>query len=269
MRTFLSRKLWQAALCLAALNLLAGFSCNGNAGDVVSKSSMQQYYLKNDWVPMPLPESRFVPGTIFTYDKKTGLRYISSLKTCGVPDSVTAPVPGNSPKLTFDTNADYGANAVLQISKVSIGPDWSKVKKTTLEYDDHGPTSMDLIKLNIWLTSPDAAQFSPVCRTALAQPNTFVAQEAYRVTKGKFTLYDQNGAKIALKGLQAGPVNIGADAHASVTQDGSLEFNEPMYTAVRRLVYINGGFQSLGDVANNNAKTADAQIIGDMKKASE
>lgn len=255
------------SLVTIAVLLSCAWNCNGNAGDITKTSSMQKFYLDNGWIPLPMPDSRYVPGTIFTYDKKTGLRYVSSLATCGVPQDVTAAVVGDSGKLTFNVSGDYGADLALKISGVSVGPEWSKVKKTTLEMDDHGPASMDLIKLNTWLTaSENADKFSPVCKTELLKPNTYVAQESYRVSKGKMTLSDQNGAKIAVKGLQAGPVNIGADAHAKSAEDGSLEFNETLYTAVHRLIYVSDqGFQALGKATQANATTADSQIISDMQ----
>jgi hypothetical protein len=267
MKSHFAKSLTVSCLIASCAMWLGAWSCNGNAGDISKKSSMQQFYLDNGWIPLPLPDSQYAPGTIFTYEKKTGLRYISSLKTCGIPDEVTAPVVGNSGKLSFNVSGDYGADLAVKVSGVSAGPDWSKIKKTTLTMDDHGPSSMDLYKLQIWLTAPENAdKFSPVCKTELLKPNTYVAQESYRVSKGKLTLSDENGAKIAVKGLQAGPVNIGADAHAKATEDGSLEFDQTLYTAVRRLVYVtNGGFQALGNATQPAAKTADAEIIKDLK----
>jgi hypothetical protein len=241
-------------------------SCNGNVGDLVTKSPMQQFYLDHDWVPLDMPDSQFTPGSIFSYDKTTGLRWQSSLKSCGAPDDVIQPVVSDSGKLTFNVKGDYGADLTLKISGVTVGPQWSKVKSVTLENDEHGPSSLDMVKLNTWLTAADnASKFSPVCKTLLSQPNMYVAQQSYRVSKGKLTLNDQNGGKIAVTGLQAGPVNIGANAHANATQDGSLEFDQLLYTAVRRLVFINGGFQALGNATQPDAPTADAQIISDMK----
>jgi hypothetical protein len=254
---------------LAVICLTGGWnSCDGDAGKLVKKSPMQQFYLDNDWVPLPLPDSQFAPGSIFSYAKDTGLRWESSLQSCGVPDDVIKPVMSNSGKLTFNVSGDYGADLTLKISKVTVGPEWSKVKKVTLENDDHGPASLDMVKLNIWLTAPENAnKFSPVCKAILSDKNKniYVAQQSYRVSKGKLTLYDQNGAKIAVTGLQAGPVNIGADAHATATQDGSLEFDQLLYTAVRRLVFVNGGFQALGSATQPATPTADAEVISDMK----
>lgn len=252
-----------AVICL----LTAGWSCNGSVIDLTKQSPMQKFYLDNNWIPLPLPDSQFGPGSIFNYDKKTGLRWESSLKSCGVPDDVIEPVVSNSGKLTFTGSGDYGADLTLKIAGISAGPEWSKVKTVSLENDDHGPVSLDIVKLNIWLTAPEnVSKFAPTCKTLLSNANMYVAQQSYRVSKGKLTLHDQNGGKVGITGLQTGPVNIGTNAHATATQDGSLEFDQLLYTAVRRLAYVNGGFQALGKTIQPDAPTADAQIISDMKK---
>src|SRR5438093_6464956 len=132
---------------------LAGFSCQQNPTKM--GAVMNRFYIQNKWIPLPLPDSRFGPGTIFTYNKDTGIRYVSSLKTCGVPDEVSAGVKGQSGTLKFDGDSEYGADAVLKVVGVSAGPQFSKVTKTTVELNDHGPSSMDMFKLQIWLTKPE------------------------------------------------------------------------------------------------------------------
>ncbi len=245
------------------VTVLVVCGCRHNPATV--GSAMDPFYVQNHWIPLPLPDSRFAPGVIFSYDEQTGIRYVSSLKTCGVPEDVTAPVVGQSGQLKFNTASDYGAKAVLQVKGVSAGPEFSKVKKTTLELSRHGPSSIDLFKVQIWLTDPShAASFPQACKEGLAQPNVFIVQEAYMVSKGKYTLYDELGASIGVKGLKLGVVQIDPNASAKATDDGSLEFDEPLYTAVRRVRRINGGFQSLGKSAET--KDADAEILKSMQR---
>lgn len=243
--------------------LSMSFSCNGNPSTVVSKP-MGAFYKQNKWIPLPMPDSRFSPGTIFTFTPETGIRYVSSLKTCKVPNDVLAAVAGLSPKLTFDSNADYGASADLQIGGVSAGPEFSKVKRIALEHDVHGPTSLDLIKVQIWLTDPaNARKFPEVCTQYLSRPDTFIVQEAYQVTKGKYSLIDNTGAKLKVTGLNAGPVKIDPSAHIQLTTDGSLEFSDPVYTAIRRVRRVSGDFQTLGDTSPQ--KDADEEILRSMR----
>src|SRR2546425_10824438 len=99
-----SNPLWKrvssVGLGLIICVVLAGFSCQQNPTKV--GAVMNPFYVQNKWIPLPLPDSRFGPGTIFTYNKDTGIRYVSSLKTCGVPDEVSAGVRGQSGTLKFD-----------------------------------------------------------------------------------------------------------------------------------------------------------------------
>jgi len=125
------------------------------------------------------------------------------------PDDIIAPAVGTSGKLTFSSDAEYGTDAVLKLPGISAGPEFSKVKKTSLEQDDYGPSSLNLIKVQIWMTDPKhSSSFPQVCNEYLSKPDTYVVQEAYRIAKGKYTLVDNSNAKISVKGLRAGPVSI-------------------------------------------------------------
>jgi len=47
------------------------------------------------------------------------------------------------------------------------------------------------------------------------------------------------------------PVKFNVNFQATVTTDGSIEFTQPVYTAVRRVVYANGDFTTLGDTSKS------------------
>jgi len=207
---------------------------------------MDGFYRKNRWVPLPLPDSRFAPGVVFSYAKNTGIRYVSNLKTCGVPEEV-------SPRSWGGREADLRRQERLRRQGGPRGEgslDGARVLEgqgTSVALESHGPASMDLLKVQIWLSSPQNAEaFPEACKQALAQSDIFIVQEAYQVRKGKFTLHDATTASIAVKGAEAGPVKIEPNAGVKVNQDGTLEFDQPLYTAVRRVRRINGGFQTLG-----------------------
>jgi hypothetical protein len=246
------------ALCLIAFTLLLK-DCNKGVEDTINPSGIQKFYLDHDWVPLDIPDSKYAPGSILQITKTTGIVYVSSVKTCGVPDDALGVVPGASPKLTFSRDADYGAKAVLGVKGISIGPEWDKVKKTTLEHDDHGADAIDILKLQIWLTDPsNQSKIPKACTDFLNAPDSYIVRESYRVSKGKYTLHGENGAQLKVTGLQLGPVKIDPDAHAKVTQDGSLEFTDPVYTAIKRLRDTNGMLQPLAPGAQ--ATDADPKV---------
>jgi hypothetical protein len=246
-----------------ALLLLVATACPpDNPGAISDPQSTYKFYIDNHWIPLPEPDSRFAPGAVFTFTPDTGFRWVGNLATCRLDDAVIAPVQGNSGKLTFNTTSDYGASAVLKVKGVTAGPEFSKIKKTTLELDKHGPSSLNLLAIRLWINDPANANKIPQeCKTAMDAPNTYIVQEAYSVSKGKYTLEDSTNAKIAIKGLQVGPVNFAPDAHAKPSSDGSLEFDELLYTAVRRVQFANGGWQSLG---RENQPDADQQIVNQL-----
>ena len=217
------------------------------------------FYKNNGWVPLPEPDSRFEPGTIFDLDEKTGVRYLSSLQTCGVPATVLTPVTNNTGTFTNLASAEYGASAPLKIAGVSVGPEFKRIQKTTFAQSDAGASSFDLIQVLIWL-GRNAASFEPVCKEFLARPGVFIAQEAYRVGQGKYTLHDNTGAKLDIKGIKTQFLTIDPSANVKVEQDSTLVLTVPVYTAVRRIVYADGVFQVLGGASPTAKPDADKDI---------
>jgi len=224
---------------------------------------LYKFYIDNNWVPLPEPDSRFNPGAVFVVDPNGGLSWQGTLADCGVPAELLAGVQGAAGKLTFSATNDYGAKAVLKIKGITAGPDWSKVKTADLSLDDHGVSSIDMLKLRLWLDNPDNKDKIPAtCKKWLNMAGYYVARESYYVSKGSYTLKDNNGITIAVKGLQAGPVSIDPDAHVKVDQNGSITFDQMLYTAVRRLAYANGDWTNLGGPTGTS--TVDQDLIGKL-----
>jgi hypothetical protein len=97
-------------------------------GEIAPSISKATYdaYRQGGWVPLVEPDSRFVPGTIFETKENTAPRWISSLETCGFPKKVLAPLNNDTGTFKYSGDANYGANAVLNI-RVSIKADVLKL----------------------------------------------------------------------------------------------------------------------------------------------
>jgi hypothetical protein len=243
-------------------SLFALRACNPTVENTYAPDELVKFYVANDWVPLPMPDSKFSPGVIFELvtNPKPTVRYISDIQTCGIPDDVGKPVVGSSPPITFSKKSDYGADAVLQVKGVEAGPEFSKVRSVTLSEEDHGGDALNLLKIKIWLADPANANKIPqACKDFLDAPNHYIAGESYRVSKGKYTLHGDGGVTFKLTGLKTKILNLGANFHGTVTSDGSLEFSAPVYTAVRRVALTNGGLQTLGD-PNQPATSGDDSL---------
>ena len=214
-------------------------------GQILSQSDLRRLY-GSRWVVLPFPDSRITPGSIVSI-KKSQVAWESDLKSCGAPKDVLAVNSSNSGKVTLNGAGEYGANAVIALKGVEIGPDFKRVKKTTLTADQHGPEGLDRIVLGTWFNDP-ATKLSKECSDFLSAKDVFIVQEAYRVSKGTYTLLGDNNAKLELKGLNLGILKLSASASAKTTTDGSLAFEQPVYTAIRRLKrFSDGSLKTLGD----------------------
>jgi len=230
---------------------------------VLSPDPMYKFYLAHQWIPLPEPDSRFGPGAVFTFTPGTDPRWQGTLQDCGLPGEVTTAVEAQSGQLEFDTSSDYGASAVLKLKGVTAGPEFSKVKNSTLQLDQHGPSSLNMVKLRLWVNDPENRDKIPKgCKDLLSRANTYIVQEAYEVSKGKYTLKSATSGKVAIDGLKLGVLSLAPDAHAKIGNDGSLTFDQTLYTAVRRLEYANGGWDSLG--RPGSGADADQQVISQL-----
>ena len=259
-------------ICLLSL-LCLSIACVNNAKAPASptplgaaaKSSKQTlaFYKQAGWIPLQEPDSRFVPGSIFEVKNNQYPRWISSLATCGVPDDVLKPKNNDTGSWSYKGTATYDAGVVLQIKGVSIGPNFTKATTAILDQSDSGASAIDIIALAIW-TSKSPGAFSSVCTSYLSQPDTYVAQESYRVGSGKYTLNDSTGAKLNLSGLKTKILTLSANADATITADSSLQLTVPVYTALHAAVEANGLLKTLGNPASPTIPTADQQILSKL-----
>jgi len=193
-------------------------------------------YKAGGWVPLQEPDSRFVPGTIFLAVPDQWPQWVSSLETCGVPKDVLQSVSNTTGSFKYSGDSTYGAKAVLSISGVTAGPDFSAAQAATFVQSDAGASAIDIIKVGEWLQK-NPSSFSVLCKDYLSKPNMFVAQESYRVGSGNYTLKDSKNAALSLKGISTKILNLSTDANAKITGDSSLTLTVPVYTAVHQAVY--------------------------------
>jgi hypothetical protein len=213
------------------------------------------------WIVLPFPDSRIGPGSIVTVSKgSVGLD--STLASCGAPASVMKPNSGETKTpLQFKGDGAYDASANLGFQEVSAGADFSKVKKTSLTMSQHGPEGLDVLAIGEWMNDPKT-KLSKTCVDYLASDNVFIVLEAYKVTKGKYTFYGDDAASAKLSNLTLGLFKIGAGAKLKTTQDGTVEFEEPVYTAIRRLKRTkDGSLKTLGQSSSEKFADTDAMKL--------
>ena len=196
--------------------------------------AMLAAYKAAGWVPLLEPDSRFVPGTIFRVVPGQWPQWISSLESCGVPKAVLKPTRNNSGAFQYNGESVYGASAVLSIPGVSPGAAFSNAHSVTIQQSDAGASAIDIIKVGEWIRHNQAA-FSPVCRAYLSKPNTYVAQESYRVGNGTYVLRDKKEVALSLQGL----LMIAPSASVKKSGESSLTLTVPVYTAVHGALYAN------------------------------
>jgi hypothetical protein len=232
-------------LPFAALTL-AAMSCNG----LPNPTSTLVGPDADTWVVLPRPDSKMKPGSAIRVTEEGGkarVAWLGDFRTCGLTDADLGFTRGKFPPMAQTTSVNLGADAVLAVQGVQIGPQFDKVKSTKLTITESGGDAIDLFALRIWLATPgNRNRLGAVCESFFQQPNVYLVTESYRVSKGKYELLDKNGAKLSLK-VPANLLPVQLSASAGVTADGSMEFNDNFYIAVRRAREITpGSFQTLG-----------------------
>ena len=251
----------QPRAILVCVLALSSVGCSSTVGDVYSPKEWRDLFEKaGGWAPLPFPESKYRPGSIIKVNED-GIRWIDHLESCGYPPEVLDPEVGQIPAITFTQDRELDANALISFKGVTAGPQFNRISKTRLEVKDHGADALRLINLKIWMETPaNRDSVSQACMDALLKPDHFLVAEAFRVSKGVYTLFDQSGAAIK---LDAGAVSefleFQPDVNFNVTTDGSLVIEEPVYFAVRRAVRVGDDWETLRTI-DGQPQDADAKI---------
>ncbi len=246
-------------LALTMISILA--ACN-SAGDVYSPKEWRDLFKKSGgWAPLPFPDSKYRIGSIIEVKEDGTIRWIDHLESCKFPAEVLAAEPSEFPRITFEKKRELSAKALIDIEGIEAGPEFSKVSKALLEVQDHGGDALRLIRLRIWLETPENREkVFPQCMEELLKPNHYLVTEAFRVSRGQYTLYDQSDTAIALRAPALGSLlKFEPEVRHSVTADGKLIIDHPVYFAVRMAVRIGNGWQVLGSDAEP-VVTADDEI---------
>ncbi len=213
------------------------------------------------WIPLPFPDSKYRPGAIIKVTDEGGIRWIDDLKSCRYPEDVLKPEKSYIPGITFTKGKNFGANAVINIKGIEAGPAFDSVSKVMLEVQDHGADAFKLLNLKVWWENPkNRKKVSAVCMDELKKLDRYLITEAFRVSKGTYTLYDKTGAQIKLTVPKLGDLlKFQPDVKYEVTADGKLIIDQPAYFAIRMAVKVGDGFEVLGE-QTKEPQTADAMI---------
>ena len=233
--------------------------CGNDIGGVAQPKSMKTFYLENGYIPLPIGDSRLGPGAIIEAKPEKGIRVLSHLEKCGVASNVLELNRGTSPGIEYNNEDTFDANAVLKIKGVEAGPKFNIVKSTKLSHEEHGGVNFDYIGFKIWLTE-NAGQFSKICEQELEKEHRFIVQEAFMVSKGKYTLLDNTNAAIKIEGLEFGPVRIEPGVDLDLGQNGELTFSSPIYTAIKNIQSVDGMFQTMGNGLGSKDESRDDYI---------
>lgn len=227
--------------------------------DVYTPKEWREILGTDGWVPLPLPDSKYRPGSIIQVNDD-GVRWITHLESCRYPADVTDPVPGTSPNITFSKKRRIDAELLGRMKGISAGPSFETIKNATLQVREHGADSFDLGKFLVWLEDPDNRDsVSEVCMNMLKKPDHYLVTESFRVSKGEYTLYDKTGAAIELDAPALEEIlDLEVGGGAEWTNEGTLVIEVPVYFAVRRAVRVGDDWQTLSDP--DELETADAQI---------
>lgn len=211
------------------------------------------------WKPLPFPDSKYRPGSIIQVNAE-GIRWIDHLDSCGCPSDVLDPEKSYIPGIQFSKSNQFGADAMVRFKGISAGPSFDKLSKVRMELNDHGADALRFIKLLGWLELPENQKTAEACLNELSKPDRFLVTEAFRISKGKYSLYDKNGAEIKLKMPVLDQfLRFQPDVKYELTADGALTIDQPAYIAVRMAIRLAGDWRYLKS-PSNVTETADKKI---------
>ena len=227
--------------------------------------------LPTGFIILPIADSAMRPGSIIEVKPIPGapaqVRWLADIRSCGLKDDDLGFLQGNTGQLSSSKQFSLDANVAVQILaiKSEFKPQLQAAKSAVLKTDNTGLDRIDLIKTSSWFSLPgNISAMPPVCKTYLMQPNTYLVNEAFRVSSGSYTFTNSAGAGINLTALQG--QNFSAAANVKITSDGSITVTSPEYIAVRDVKQVSlGTFQTMGTAGTANIPSADATLSGPIQ----
>jgi len=238
--------LFFVAISCISYSILTG--CGTTAKNVYTPREWCNLFKQaGDWVPLPYPESAYRPGSIIEVTDNV-TRWIDHLESCKYPDEALMYEKSTIPKLTFTKAMKLGGNAFINLKGITAGPKFDRISKIHLEVRDHGVDYLKLLHLRVWMQKPENLEnVSSICMDELKKPDMYLVTEAFRVSKGTYTLFDEKEAAIKLSVPALGDLlKFEPGVNYNVEADGKLTIEEPVYFAVRRVVRVGEDFETRG-----------------------
>lgn len=259
----------RALLPAVACSLLVACNSSPGLGDVYSPAELRE--LLGDaggWVLLPFPESKYRPGSVIEVTAEGRIDWIDHLESCGYAEEVLEPERSVIPSVSFTKGVELGASAMIDIHGIQAGPEFGKVSRARLAIQEHGTDAIKRIRLQIWAEDPSNQELvHPQCMEELQKPDRYLVTEAFRISKGTYTLFDETGVALALDApaVLDSVLKIQPEVRYEVTGEGSLVIEQPVYMAVRRVMRVGSDWQTLAEPRDEDS--ADARIDRAFREA--
>ena len=193
---------------------------------------LKQFLEESGWVSLPLPDKRMGPGSVIKVTKKDGaviMQWLGDLRRCGISDREFRYVRGKYSAIGIGESFGVKTSIAAQfIAKLEGTADFEKAGGAIMQIEASGGDAVDFDALTNWMAKPGAAQRMPqVCNNFLAQEDSYLVSEAFRISKASYGLVDKNGAKLTVTG--------GAFGQAGSRSSGTLSVIDDLYFGVRRV----------------------------------
>jgi hypothetical protein len=196
------------------------------AQPAVQPRPLKQFLEDNGWVSLSVPDRRMGPGSVIKVTKQNDtvtVQWIGNLRRCGITDAEFGFVRGKYPPIGIGEIFGVGTSVALAyITRLHGTADLAKASQAILRIEAAGGDAVDLARLATFLARPAASRMMSQCRNILAQEDTYLVSEAFRVSGASYALLDANGERLAIageafeRGGLANTLNIAEDLYVGV-----------------------------------------------------
>jgi len=219
------------------------------------QQSIREFLDANGWISLSIPDSKMAPGAVIKVTQKNDavplsydVRWLGDFRNCGVTDKDLGLVRGKYPAVGIGKDLAVKASLVANlIAKFGGSAEVEKANNAVLRIEDAGGDAIDLLAFSLWFAQPGNPQKMPAaCAAFLAQPDIYIVSEAFRISKGSYSIVDKNGAKLGIS-VPVPSQTIEAGLSGSIGSSGELIVAGDLYFGVRRVKQLApGSFATLG-----------------------
>lgn len=199
---------------------------------------------------VPVPSATLLPGAVIQATAAAGgpivagqpiaITWLGTLADCGVPATVLATTSADVPGLQSNTSVSLDASIAAKAAGLTLGSLGANLaQNATLTISAASDVSLDYLQFAQWANNAaNRTAVAAACGPKLAQPNTYVVQDAFQIAAGSYVFTNSAGGNVAVSPPSS---PAGGSVSTTIGSGGTITIAKPAVFAIKTLQQLPSG----------------------------